>query len=54
MTKHNADRIRTLLRRLKEWEDINDEVDGFAVGTELLLDIQQCLESIMEDPDDII
>lgn len=54
MQRHNADRLRTLIRRLKKWEDVDDETEGFATATELLLDIQQCLESIMAEPDEVI
>ena len=42
-----AARIRVLLRRLKEWEEAENSDNQWS--EELLLDIQQCLESIMED-----
>lgn len=57
MPRTHADRLRALVARIEVWED-NGEPDGaretaFALqeAEELILDIQQCLESILlEEP----
>ncbi len=46
MNGRSLDRITALLQRLEEWED-NDS-DSYLEASELLLDIQQCLQSIVD------
>lgn len=43
-----AARIATLIGRIEGWEGIEDERLAGYMGEELLLDIRQCLESVLE------
>lgn len=45
-------RLKVLILRIDQWEGIEDQYESYSVGDELLLDIKQCLESIVLMADD--